>query len=443
MAKLARRIFAAVLGATTGLSVVRYDSVGAEVVLNEPIPWVRDKDLWIWPLNWLCEQLERLKWNLAEASDIIVSGMWGADLALVRKSGGKTLPLLHYRSATNEDLDNMLFRISRTREEMYLLSGGAAAACYQPLGLLAATEKHQPEIFDDDRIWGIVPMSGIMSWRLSNEPGQDPIMRQSMGLHAPTAAKLYQGLQIGGVTGDSVGAGAVLGIDTIFETRVPNGTIRVIPTSHDSVFSRLVGLAECCSVIWTGSWLGTTIAVDEKIQPTPNTFRSSINFEGLGPYRAAVTNTAMFGPDYKELVRRLGVKNYTEASALAMTRMTVQPMLASDVANHRNVVEIACKMFPDPAMVLASYIIGVANTIAQELKGVSKTLGLDTPRTVAITGGWAENAAFIQALQMNELDVIIPRHASSATHAGLAADGLVRCGEANDIKGALDMLPEL
>ncbi len=453
MEKSFTRVIAIVLGAITGVSVVEYTPSEARLIHQEDIPWnVGESGLFAWPLGWLGDKLNWLRWQYAEPGDIIVSGMWGSDLFLNPIPGGRAIAFPHYRSATDADLDQMLQRISKTREEMYLLSGGAAAAPYQPLGIFGATERLVPSLLSDGPLWcnftGIAPFSGVITSKLSDRVGQDPFMRQSMGLHSSRAHKLYEGFEIEGrEIGTLMGAGHVFEDNMVLECYCKGGKIRVIPCSHDSVFARLVGLAginveddlECAIIFWTGSWLGTTVRVGDSIQPTAATFAAKINFEGLGSYRAAVTNTGMFGPIYKELIESVGFSGpdkYRQAAAAAL------PYIGEvDPVNPNEGYQIGPS--PYPGVSIARYLNGVAAAMVEELRRVVKVLDVQHSNRVAITGGWAENPAFIQALLKQGIQVIVPRHASQATHAGLAADGLVRCGCASNIKEALGMLPEL
>ncbi len=440
MAQFRCRVIAIVLGATTGLSVVCYDKDGARVLLQAKIPWITDGSLWEWPIQWLADILDQITKTIVEPGDIIVSGMWGADLLFCLRMGGTTYPLPHYRSATEADLDNALAKVGRTREEMYLLSGGAAAAFYQPLGILSATERLCPELLSTSEIWGVVPLSGVINWKLNGgTPGQDETMYQSMGLHAATAAQIYAGHHFGAIPGELIGTGPILEDGTVL--RGYNGS-RVLPTSHDSVYSRLVGLAECDWVFWTGSWLGTTVRISDDVVPTAETFKANINFEGLGASRAAVTNTGMFGPLYKELIGHFDL-SYQEASGIALPFVELATPLTMETMMAPNLPEYVCSCFAQSGYGIAAFLCGVAKAMVTEADRVARALGIAQVSKVAITGGWAENPAFLKALTMQGVEVVVPRHAGNSTHAGLAASGLVHCKEFGSIKDALDALPEL
>ncbi|MFA6963342.1 MAG: hypothetical protein WC227_01320 [Patescibacteria group bacterium] len=440
MAQFNSRVISIVLGATTGLSVVSYDKDGARILLEEKIPWIIDGPLWEWPIQWLADTLDQITKNIVEPGDIVVSGMWGADLLFCLRMGGTTYPLPHYRSVTEADLENALAKVGRTREEMYLLSGGAAAAFYQPLGILAATERLCPELLSVSDILGVVPFSGLINWKLSGGiPGHDETMRQSMGLHASTAASIYAGANFGAIPGEMIGAGPILEDGAVMSGYKSS---RVLATSHDSVLSRLVGLTECNWVFWTGSWLGTTVRIPDNVVPTSTTFKANINFEGLGPTRAAVTNTGMFGPMYKELIGHFDL-SYCEASESAAEVVRLVEPLPLETILAPNLPAWVCTNFKDPSKGIAAYLRGVAVAMVHEADRVAETLQIPLICKVAITGGWAENAAFVKALEFSGLDVVVPRHASSSTHAGLAANGLYYCKEFDSVKEALNALPEL
>jgi len=436
-------------GVTAGFTVIKYGPEKAEVLHNVPIPWILEGNNVIWPYQWLVKQLCSAKEKYVFPGDILSLGMWGADMAVIRKNG-EVNPLLHYRSATNADLDLMLSRIGVTREEMYLHSGGAAAASYQPLGLIGAQKRYDPTFFKrwlTSPIENIVPMSTIMTLILTGELGNDSIMLQDMGL-CKNAKALYSKLGIDEISEETFFADDCPTFDQskVITTPFKGGEIFVIPMGHDSVHSRNVSFAltEATHGVtvnnWTGSWYGNAFKIDGNILPSRETFLQNINFEG----DAVVTNIAMIGPIYKKLMNLYRLENYKAASDLAATAFPT-PAMAMDELLDPNFADSDFARCGDASIILASFLKGAAALAINDAKNMLATLSLPEPNTISVTGGWGENKTYIQALACHNLHInaTVVRHATNATPAGLAADAQVRMCLFPDLQSALLALPEL
>lgn len=437
-------------GVTAGFTVIKYGHEKAEVLHNVPIPWIIYGENIIWPYQWLVKQLCSAKEKYVFPGDILSLGMWGSDMAVIRKNG-EVNPLLHYRSATDADLDLTLSQIGVTREDMYLYSGGAAAASYQPLGLIAAQRRYDPNFFDrwlTSPIKHVVPMSTIMTMILTGELGNDSIMLQNMGLCKKLERHLISNLEIQGFSAEMFFADDCPTFDQskVITTPFKGGEIYVIPMGHDSVHSRNVcfALTENTHGVtvdnWCGSWYGNAYRINGDILPSRETFAQNINFEA----DAVVTNIGMIGPTYKKLINLYRLENYKAASDLAATAFPTPAMAVEELLDP-NFADSDFARCGDASIILASFLKGAAALAINDAKNMLATLGLPEPNTISVTGGWGENKTYIQALACHNLHInaTVVRHACNATPAGLAADAQVRMGIFPNLRSALLALPEL
>ena len=94
----------------------------------------------------------------------------------------------------------------------------------------------------------------------------------------------------------------------------------------------------------------------------------------------------------------------------------------------------------DTTQALAELVGNLARTCVETLRKTDELFHRKHKKEVAVTGGWAKNRLFLQALEELGYQVVIPPFADLATAAGLAADALVRIGDAKNFKAALKQL---
>ncbi len=192
----------------------------------------------------------------------------------------------------------------------------------------------------------------------------------------------------------------------------------------------------------------TSLEGQPRVQPTGETFKAGVAFEGVGDSRTAITNIAMLGKVWKQLFKAyLGQEaTYEQAAKEAliclkdnMERFDLSK-LPEDSAEVVAFMDEVCGKGASNSFKLACFINSCAAACDQKLKATAEVLHLSRPTVVAIIGGWAENVAFRRALEMLGYKVQIPPLATLATHAGLAADALVRVGYAPSFAQALAMM---
>lgn len=424
--QLTNQVLAIVFGASEGASGILFRPDGAEKVFHMKIPWIMiDGKATYWPVDWLKEILAMTK-RYVKPGDIIAPAMWGADIYTDHSM------LRHYASVSDEHLEKALALGQNSQLEMYLATGGANVAAYQPLGQIMA-------MMADRAIWlaseSIDLVANLMTYMLTGIPVFDAIMAQSQGLLKPKAYQFYQNI--------FPGHEGKIGLKRFPYSRswpsdkntiLHHDGIYFTPTSHDSVFSRMVGFSTGCEwVIWTGSWLGTATKVSNEVQPSAQTFEAGVAFEGLGESRAAITNIAKLGTLYKRLVEAAGM-NYQSMSDHAC-EMAIHGKLYDGHFLEKKYGQLLKNEDEAFSWILKNgtpkYACGQIISLAAyycrlKIEATAKVLGVLVPTTVALTGGWAANKAFHTMLKREHFEVVIPREAQYATHAGIAADALRR-----------------
>lgn len=442
------KIFTAVLGMSSGLTVQQWSTKGVETVCQMTIPWMVEGKNIFWPNKWIEDAVEMVN-SYAHSGDTIAWAMPGADLACVRKHRIESafclaLPLLNYRSL----VDGAVFqKISESvnPKEAYRKIGGANWAFFQPPSHIFCYLK---ELQSDENV-KVITLADWITYLASGGNDKslkhDPNMLQSQGLYSWVAKGLYLEL-FGEELSKRIAPFDLFEPDT-YITRSDN-QVRVIPCSHDSV-ARKIGFSVCRSGIWTGTWVGTDDLIgDKNIQPSGRTFDAGIAFEGLGNLRALITNISMAGAVYKAIVQKCGWRSYKEASIIAEKALH----------NHGDQVVFDIDELPADATMAAEFILkkslnngayalayllqSLAAACRKKKELVYRILRRKVPEKTAVFGGFAENIAFLQALENFGFEPIVPKFAANATHAGLAMEALIRTGQATNDQEALNMLQE-
>ncbi len=447
------KVITVVFGATTGCSVDIFAGGKCTTVSREDIPWITVPDgdggeAIYWPNRWVEGKLLLLSaW--AEPGDIICVGMPGADLALVRGEPRfhnlEFEPVQHYRSvpAICQEVVE-----STNVAALYRRQNGALVASFQPPAQLLAEAKRRPAKLRAAK--AIVPFCDVMTYWLTqtfnNEPilGHDRHMLQDQGLSNRRDMRRWLTKLVGGFAGLE----EKLVPWKLFREREMIRTssgVMIMPVSHDSVYSRLVGLAFCPKGIWTGTWVGSFQRPSHGFKPNDDCLKLGLAFEGYGHASAAITNCAgMAGAAYKWMKDQRNY-SYQRAAELACECLGIhsQEKLApvfKSVNEPDFAKEWFLTRFGGQPNGLAALVEAVAYSCICTLEDADKMFGTRSDLEVAITGGWAENKAFLKAIDRLKYTPVIPPFASQATSAGLAAEALVRAKRAATFAEALSLL---
>jgi hypothetical protein len=447
--KLDRRIIAAVIGVTTGVTAIEYGPDGAKEVMQWPnIWWGGIPKGRAWNTEWLKEVILRLVREKAAPGDIVTFGIPGADLAVFtgdEPTMDNLRPLLHYRPM----LDRGYAQVVQARVPNWKSwSGWTITDSFQPVCQISAYDTLETIA----RAKTIVPLCDLLTYWLSGVQGRDPVMQQDQGLLHPNAHRVFDVLY--GHDFFSRFQPKSWPLFDEYELIEAVDGVYIVPASHDSVYSRLVGFAVADVVIWTGSWGGVAVRFKGKVPRGADQEKfSQIAVEGVGHSQAAITNAAFLGPTWKQLKNGAGYETYYEAAEVARQCLDQGIILTlqeapRDEEGVKTAEWVLTQCSGSHSRALASVARTMAEACRQNLDEVSSFLGRPLGAEVAITGGWSQNEAFRDALRgVGFSQPFIAPHAMNATHAGLAAEALVRLwrkqGEEVPFHKALRALPEL
>lgn len=434
------KIIVPVVGATTGLTVWEFSKDGAALIMDTPVPWLKeDNGAWYWPLDWLkniCKEIMKL----AKPGDIVTMAIPGADLAIETDKGW--LDAQHYQSIGVGYFNHFMDMSHMSRLEVYLKSGGANVAFFQPPAQLEAEVIRRGLLNLVTEIKSIVPLSDWITFTMTDGLDivmLDQVMLQSQGLLVDSAKEIYEREFSQLITRALVNKPMFTTNANLTDTM----SRLIIPVTHDSVPARMVGFsADTLFVIWTGSWVGTAISLlgRDDIVPSEKTYSANIVFEGIGKSRAAISNITMAGPIYKSLKAELSFDQMVEVVMDYMPRVKTFDLEEMPIESIKESCAWLCDKYVTPGVSATALIKTTALACYTNLKNQAEMLGLEDPCQVAIIGGWAENRAFKMILEKLGLKVVIPPLAKDATHVGLAAEALVRTGNATNTADALNQL---
>jgi hypothetical protein len=270
----------------------------------------------------------------------------------------------------------------------------------------------------------------------------DPVMRQSQGLSHPDAHRIYDRL-----FGEGVYSKFCLWRGFGEYELIEREGVYYVPISHDSVFARRRGL-------WTGIWVGTDLRLPCALTEL-DLFKAEegIAIEGVDHTAAAISNVAFAGQAYKALMRRLMIPDFHRAAqaagrTLKQAKMLDLQSMPRDPEGDEAVGWIMKQHGVQMEWALASLVHTIAYACKVKLEATARFLGIECPKSINIAGGWAQNSAFILALKSQGFEPNTPPHGPNATHAGLAAEALLRYWRLHGTTGAtfdkaLDAIPEL
>jgi len=419
-------------------------------VVREPIQWCYPRDdvgreQQCHDAGWLISQISALP-GIAGEGGVVVVTVPGADLVLLDSQQRVLCPIQHYRSVMPEEDEVGLHQRALAGEfnggnsmspaYFYSATNGAITAPFQPPFQLLAYRERWPESFGD--AWRILTLADWITLQLTGQLGADLYMAQSQGVGSRAGSSFeciksaweFMGLPQGT-------------LEMMIRTRpYPMGmTIGgvadtfVMPTTHDSIWARRVAFKTSPWVIWTGGWVGWTRQVEPGgYIPNDLLMGAGAAFEGIDHASALIGNIGMYGPIYSRLVKPFCAGDY-EAMAQAVLQVraagigaSVGPLDLSTFQGKPDVVASqlveACGGYGE----LAGFVFlrAVARACVDGLGAVARVLHLDTPKSAAMTGNWAANAAFRTLLQDFNLEVLETPGAFDATNLGAAAEALRR-----------------
>ncbi|MFA5022072.1 MAG: hypothetical protein WC508_03270 [Patescibacteria group bacterium] len=444
------KVIVVIFGASSGLTVGYFAGGKFCVLVKAKIPFRQDANgIKYWPLAWLKKQLAAVM-EYAQPGDIVAPATWGADYAAFADDsavfGGMNLGWAKFYASVPEHYLKQVTDIIPA-EELYLRTGGANVDWFQMYSQLKCDLGLQANVLLAKTTTGLIPMADVITYLLTGQKGHDQTMLKSYGLTEPGWRKIYLQL-FGSEIANKIAPWPVFPENQLL-TR-PNG-VRVCPTTHDSVPSRRVGFTLCPWDLWTGTWGGDALDLTAfpNVTPSKKSFGANVAFEGIGNSAAAITNFGMFGTIWDAIKTEGGWPSYD-----AIAQSALEFLGASEISmimgnnptpNLTRMMEHLEKTFSAGNWPLkAAYFITVVAQICKNgLEGTAKLFDLPKPVSVAVTGGWTENEAFLAQLENLGIAPLIPPLATEATHAGVAAQALVMADEANTFAEALELLASM
>jgi len=380
--------------------------------------------------------------HLAQEGDVITAAIWGADVAPFYEGLNPVGKVLHYRSIPKDILAKAKTKMSAL--DIYLKTGGAIVADHQPYNQIVADGLlNEPCNF--------VPMADIITHLLAGKDlvrqsvAHNPVMLQTLGLLSDKAEQVYQTLC--GMPLHSLRPNELYVVGQILTARNEEELTErhVVLCTHDSVMSRMVGFAQCPVVVWTGTHIGIAVRNDD-CQPSQETFEADICFEGSKAVsRAAITNVAMLGHVYKELLRQWGYDYKMVGESLLILSSKVRPFNLKDMPLDMQDPQPSIRWLLAEYSSLEKAAVALIKTAAfachLQIKKTANVLKIPRIKKIAVTGGWARNPLFMQELS-KIYEIKETPSSGDATHIGLAAAALIEVEDVKTYEEAFAMLSE-
>lgn len=415
--------------------VTRWTENGSEQVARFCLEWdTAPGEKWYRPSAvatfWETPRAELGDWSLrqliAEHSAVSVT-YWGADLAFL--DGDKQLVAAANYPCLYESPE--LLEKLRTIDSFQWHSelGGALNAPHQPICNIDWVVNHlKPAQCQSIRF--IVPMSDyLVHFLLCRSEQHDADMLQSLGLGSEGALLFTHSALRSTLSAVNLCPWPVSSEKSVGEV----DGCKVVFATHDSVMARLLGLHASDFTIWSGSWCGVGAAIDGlNISPGAATHAAGLSFEGLHP-RVMQKNTGMFGPAYRELLKRAELTYDTAAAGLS-TEEPPEPgfSLQSSILAGKSGPEAADIVLGSlPAEKRSAKRAAVelirlaANECLADLRALAGICGRPLQR-VSVVGGFAENQLFLKLLREDGIEVVIPPHAAAGADMATAVETIRR-----------------
>ena len=162
------------------------------------------------------------------------------------------------------------------------------------------------------------------------------------------------------------------------------------------------------------------------------THAAGLSFEGLHP-RVMQNNTGMFGPAYRELLKRAELTYDTAAAGLS-TEEPPEPgfsLQSSIIAGKSGpeAADIVLGALPAENRSAKRAAVELIRLAAKEcladLRALAGICGRKLQR-VSVVGGFAENQLFLKLLREDGIDVVIPPHAAAGADMATAVETIRR-----------------
>jgi len=439
------RVLSLVFGATTGVTLHEFVvGKGYKQLWKRDIPWVTVESVYLlWPMDWLENLLDEVK-AMATPGTVIAPAMWGADVVHLNPSNETIVsPVLHYRSIPSEFAEDLIKESGIPKYEWSWLMGHVHPAFYQ----MALSSRFWRQCSRRPLYpLRVVPLADWMTLMLTRQKGHDQVMLHNQGAGVSTS-KLINTWVNRAYQSDFAPIWPLFSPDELLEI---GKDIWVVPCTHDSPLSRSVLASTGLPWgLWTGSWYGVfrQVASGDGITPNVNTFNAGLVSEAMpNNGSSAISNIGMHGLLYKALMKVNGAMSYEEAARLVLNQIPNVTAGYSDDQLAMDPEEFAKRTIKGTGN-LGLALYAMVNTIAMKcqegLMKAANALGVEMPSTVAITGGFAENPAILQALETHGIKAVVPPFAGLATQAGAAAEALRRAGLAKTTAEALKMFSEV
>jgi len=277
-------------------------------------------------------------------------------------------------------------------------------------------------------------------YQASGVPMHDKAQLQSWGLSGDGPRIVEEFL------GEPLRSGMICPWDVLDTDSIVKGNDNVsyVGSTHDTPMANTIGFstgARYCAT--TGSWIMASANIsDKRLEPSDATCALGFQFEGLSP-PAAIINTTMIGPAWRQLVRVKAEWEWTQGAQKALSVTDdlpiIDPNVFQNMSAEAGVQYVLSKLsLPDTK---TSYPKAAATMIRCAVKGV----GLNFRKQMSFLGGSADKFAVVGGFSGNEAfctglekemsgEVVIPPMAQDATEAGVALDAYRRLLKADGIE---------
>jgi sugar (pentulose or hexulose) kinase len=372
-----------------------------------------------------------------EGVNAVAGSAWGANLMMI-DANNKGIAAVDYMSAYGHFIVRQFIRAIDPLW-WHRTFRGAVKAEHQHVGVLSIMAQYLPrEAWE--KCAAIVPVWDWIMYQASGVAVHDKAQLQSWGLSGdgPRVVETF--------LGEPLRPGMICPWSTLDTDDIVKGKdgVSYIGSTHDTPMANTIGFstgARYCAA--TGSWIMASVNISDKhLEPSDKTCDLGFQFEGLSP-PAAITNTTMIGPAWRQLVRVKAKWEWDQGAkkALSVTEElpNIDPGAFQNMSAEEGVQHVLRKLdLPDEK---SSYPKAAAAMIKCAVAGVSANfrkqaefLG-ESADKFAVVGGFSGNEAFCSGLE-EEMDgeVVIPPMAPDATEAGVALDAYRRLLKADSIE---------
>lgn len=412
---------------------------------DNPIEEDKRERAFFWDLN-------RLDQILAEALSLIPKGAalslygWGADWMAVNMGGGAIGKPLHYATFFQSKecywLQKVLQR--KSKWDMFEMTGGASVDRYQLYTHMMWLLDHHRDWLCSDETSRLMSIADYITRFFSGVSGQDLATLQSHGLLSTGAELAY--LDIFGSDGEKM-SDLIRPWNPFDQEKalVSENRPIVIPCTHDSGLSRLWGSIFADLINWCGSFTGVAATIWADRSMLKGLFEAGFCLEGAGRLGFANANVHNWGMIWKALTQISGF-NYDGLAKLAAgiewNNVTVEPAfseahLADPIVGAKLLIDQFNSNVAQAARVVMENAVESLYHRTRQLQNCS---GLEL-KSVAVTGGFAENRLYKDLIMRRIGSVVTPPFAEVATVMGAYVETICRIEKVEPREAAEILLP--